>query len=295
MASKHALINSKRRERRQNLAARLQLAERDAGTRQKEEPPARRSRPSLAPYLVETKPEPETSDEQEDEPSPAGAVAASAGGAEILDDEPGAGYAGDKSQGERIDSSEEEMDASAWMEKGRLSKLARDKRHASPHRAVRLRSADEARRRPAKSNYHEAPWRAASSRGFDDGPLDGGRDVVPRWKIEEKLERGERGGHGKQPSAVLLSKVATQLLRWGRSDIRGGGGAVRSIKLRGWTPGAWVAVSELAGAMGVRAEQLPADLLQSTGSHGPRVQYQERKGDREPRVKACWTDREEEH
>ena len=177
------------------------------------------------------------------------------------------------------------------MERGRVDKLAAGKRRASPRKAVRLRLADEARRKSTKISLHEAPWRAASSHGFDEGPLVGGRDVVPRWKTEEKLERSERGGHGKQHSTILLGKVATQLLRWGRSDIRGDGGAVKSVKLCGWKPGAWVTVAELADTMGVRPELLGADVLESSGSHGPRLLYQERQGDRGPRVKACWTER----
>ena len=85
--------------------------------------------------------------------------------------------------------------------------------------------------------------------------------------------------------------MATQLLRWGRSDLRGEGGAIKSIKLSGWKPGAWVTVAELAETMGVRPELLSADVLESSGSHGPRLLVQERQGGLGPRVKACWTER----
>ena len=291
MSSKRAHLNFKRSERRKNLAARLELAERDAGTLRNDEQTAKRTKPTRAPYLVEAKEEPEASEEKDDEPSPGEAVAFPEGGAETAGAEPGTEDTGYKYQGEQIDSSGDEEDASTWMERGRVDKLAAGKRRASPRKAVRLRSADEARRKSTKISLHEAPWRAASSHGFDEGPLVGGRDVVPRWKIEEKLERSERGGHGKQHSTILLGKVATQLLRWGRSDIRGDGGAVKSVKLCGWKPGAWVTVAELADTMGVRPELLGADVLDSSGSHGPRLLYQERQGDRGPRVKACWTER----
>jgi hypothetical protein len=155
---------------------------------------------------------------------------------------------------------------------------------------VRLRSAGELRRKSSKISLQEPPWRSASSQGFEEGPLAGVRDVVPRWKVEEKLQR-ERGGQNQQHSDVLLGKVATQLLRWGRSDLRGEGGTIKSIKLSGWKPGAWVTVEELAETMGVRPEQLSADVLESKGSHGQRLLVQERQGGLGPRVKACWAER----
>ena len=225
------------------------------------------------------------------EPSPGEAGAEPEGAAETANSEPGAEDTGYKHQDEQIDSSGEEEDASTWMERGRVDKVAASKRRASPRKAVRLRSADESRRKSTKISLHEPPWRAASSQGFDEGPLAGGRDVVPRWKVEEKLQRSERGGQDKQHSTILLGKVATQLLRWGRSDIRGDGGAIKSIKLSGWKPGAWVTVAELAETMGVRPELLGADVLESSGRHGPRLLFQERQGELGPRVKACWTER----
>jgi len=186
------------------------------------------------------------------------------------------------------ETSEEHEDASAWLEKGRLSKMARGKSSECTRRPARLRTAEEASRARTKSKHQGAPWRSSGAGGLEGCPLDGGRDVVPRWKVEGELQRAQRGQRGCQPSATLLSKAAAQLLRWGRSDI------VKTIRLQGWTPGAWVAVTELAKAMGVRAEQLPAEVLQSMGGHGPRVEYQQREGGQEPLVRACWTtDREE--
>jgi hypothetical protein len=291
MASKRAQINLKRSERRRNLAARLELAQRDAGTLRSEEQTAKRTKPTRAPYLLEAKEESEASEEKDLEPSPGEAGAEPEAVEETANSEPGAEDTEHKHQGEQIDSSGEDESASTWMERGRVDKVAASSRRGSPRKAVRLRSADELRRKSSKISLHEPPWRSASSQGFDEGPLAGVRDVVPRWKVEEKLQRNERGGQDKQHSTILLGKVATQLLRWGRSDLRGDGGAIKSIKLSGWKPGAWVTVAELAETMGVRPELLSADVLESSGSHGPRLLVQERQGGLGPRVKACWTER----
>ena len=182
-------------------------------------------------------------------------------------------------------------DASTWMERGRVNKVATSSRCGSPRRAVRLRSADELRRKASKTSVQEPPWRSASSQGFDAGPLAGVRGVVPRWEVEEQLQRDERGGQNQQHCDILLGKVATQLLRWGRSDLRGKGGAIKSLKLSGWKPGAWVTVAELAETMGVRPELLSADVLETSGSHGQRLLVQERQGGLGPQVKACWAER----
>ena len=289
MSSKRAQLNFKRNERRKNLAARLELAQKYADTLRGGQQTAKRTKPTRAPYL-EAKEESEDAEEKGSE-SVAGEAGAAApeDGEEPANAEPSAGDIGN--QGEQIHSSGDEEDASTWMEKGRVDKMAAGKRRASPCKTVRLRSADEARRKTTKISLREPPWRAASSQGFGEGPLAGGRDVVPRWKVEEELQREERGAHDEQHNVILLGKVATQLLRWGRSDVRGDGGAIKSIKLCGWKPGAWVTVAELADTMGVRPELLGADVLESSGSHGPRLPYQERQGDRGPRVKACWTER----
>jgi len=291
MPVSRASINAKRSERRRSLATRLELAEQDAGVPRSEEQPAKSTKPTLAPYLVEEKAEPESSEEHESEPSPVGASAAAEEPAETLEKEPGA------VQVEQIDSSEEGERPSAWLGKGRHNKMPRGGSSTSAHGPVRLRTAKEAGRARAKGKLQEAPWRSAGSSGSAGGHLAGGRGVAPRWKIEgelERAERGERGGRGKGPSSTLLSKAATQLLRWGRTDIRGAGSTIKTIKLQGWAPRAWFAVSELASALEVRAEQLCGEVLQSMGSHGPRVEYQERDGDQEPRVRACWAGREEE-
>ena len=113
--------------------------------------------------------------------------------------------------------------------------------------------------------------------------------MVPRWRTEERLVRAERAKHVERPTDLLLGKVATQLLRWGRSDVRGQDG-IKSIKLPGWQADAWTPVSLVAEAMGVRADLLSAEVLQSVGSHGPRLQYREH-GEQGPEVKACWAGR----
>ena len=291
MASKRAQINLKRSERRRNLAARLELAQRDAGTLRGEEQMAKRTKPTRAPYLLEAKEESEASEENDLEPSAGAADAEPDAVEEAANLEPGEEDAEHRRQGEQIDSSEEGEDASTWMERGRVNKAAASSRRGSPRQAVRLRSAGELRRKSSKISLQEPPWRSASSQGFEEGPLAGVRDVVPRWKVEEKLQRNERGGQDQQHSDILLGKVATQLLRWGRSDLRGEGGAIKSIKLSGWKPGAWVTVAELAETMGVRPELLSSDVLESTGSHGQRLLVQQRQGGLGPRVKACWAER----
>jgi hypothetical protein len=286
MASKRAHINAKRSERRRNLAERLELARRDAGTLRGEEQSAKRTKPTRAPYLLEAKEE----SESDLEPSAGAADAEPDAVEEAANLEHGEEGAEHRRQDEQIDSSEEGEDASTWMERGRVDKMSASSRRGSPRQAVRLRSAGELRRKSSKISLQEPPWRSASSQGFEEGPLAGVRDVVPRWKVEEKLQR-ERGGQNQQHSDVLLGKVATQLLRWGRSDLRGEGGTIKSIKLSGWKPGAWVTVEELAETMGVRPEQLSADVLETKGSHGQRLLVQERQGGLGPRVKACWAER----
>ena len=209
--------------------------------------------------------------------------------------EPGEKDAEHRRQDEQIDSSGEGEDASTWMERGRVDKMSASSRRGSPRQAarqaVRLRSAGELRRKSSKISLQEPPWRSASSQGFEEGPLAGVRDVVPRWKVEEKLQHDERGGQDQQHSDILSGKVATQLLRWGRSDLRGEGGTIKSIKLSGWKPGAWVTVEELAETMGVLPEQLSTDVLETCGKHGQRLLVQERQGGLGPQVKANWAER----
>ena len=74
----------------------------------------------------------------------------------------------------------------------------------------------------------------------------------------------------------LLSKAATQLLRWGRADVVGPAGLVRSVVLAGWAPatGKFVSshgISQLAELLDVDDQWL-ADALVSEGRHGPRAE-----------------------
>ena len=290
MASKRAHINAKRSERRRNLAERLELARRDADEWCGEEHSAKRTKPTRAPYLQEAKEE----SESDLEPS-AGAADAEPGAVEEAANlEPGEKDAEHRRQDEQIDSSEEGEDASTWMERGRAAKMAASSRRGSPRQAVQLRSAVELRRKASKIKLEEPPWRSASSQGFEqgfeDGPLAGVRDVVPRWKVEEKLQR-ERAGQNQPYSDVLLGKVATQLLRWGRSDLQAEGGTTKTIKLVGWKAGAWVTIEHLAETMGVLPKQLSKDVLETCGKHGQRLLVQERQGGLGPQVKANWAER----
>jgi hypothetical protein len=313
MSSKYAVgmgKNSKRKVRR-NLCNRLSMAERDAARSHGhyEEQRSPRFRPTRAAYLdakTEPKSEPEASDKEG--ATSGGAAVVVAVGARDPDGVPSRNRSrspvGRKSEdeldasaymGEQVDSSDAEADArdelqrldgqragaSEWMERGRLAKEKRDLHQVGrQHHGVRLRSAEAGRRR-------EPPWRAAGSHGFDEGPLRGVRYVLPRWKVEAALEREEQT---QEPNTTLLSKVATQLLRWGRSDVDGVGG-IRSVQLPNWTPTAWYTIAELAAAMQVHVDQLPTELLLSEGRHGPRILYKESDG-LEALVKARWTGRE---
>ena len=197
----------------------------------------------------------EAKEESESDLEPSAGAADAEPGAveEAANLEPGEKDAEHRRQDEQIDSSEEGEDASTWMERGRAAKMA------------------------------------ASSRR-EDGPLAGVRDVVPRWKVEEKLQR-ERAGQNQPYSDVLLGKVATQLLRWGRSDLQAEGGTTKTIKLVGWKAGAWVTIEHLAETMGVLPKQLSKDVLETCGKHGQRLLVQERQGGLGPQVKANWAER----
>jgi hypothetical protein len=210
----------------------------------------------------------------------------------------------------------------AVEEAANLEPGEKDAEHrGSQRQPVQLRSA-----KACKIKQEVPPWRSASSKGFEqdlrsdeqidssdeaesgfvwmergaaakanssrreDQPLAGVRDVVPRWKVEEKLQR-ERAGQNQPYSDVLLGKVATQLLRWGRSDLQAEGGTTKTIKLVGWKAGAWVTIEHLAETMGVLPKQLSKDVLETCGKHGQRLLFQERQGGLGPQVKANWAER----
>ncbi len=80
-----------------------------------------------------------------------------------------------------------------------------------------------------------------------------------------------------------MSKVGTQLLRWGRSDVVQSNGSVLTIVLPGWETGSWVELGRLARVMEVDPE-LSRELLHSTGRHGECVLFEEGTD----RVKAAW-------
>ena len=311
-ADHRARINAKRTQRRSNLAARLQLAERDA-MQQREERAPKRTKPTIAPYLQQAAgereaSEPEVSDQEGEEavsrreasePEASDREGALAAPSEVEEPERAERVAHAKAwldkPDEQLADSDEEPEraervahARAWLdEPDEPDRSAAGKRRPEPRVPVVLCSAGEARHKVNKIHYERAPWRSSSSCG-SEGPLDGGRGVVPRWQTE-RLVRAEHTKHVEQPTDLLLGKVATQLLRWGRSDVRGPDG-IKTIKLRGWQADTWMPVSLVAEAMGVRADLLSAEVLQSMGSHGPRLQHREH-GEQGPEVKACWADR----
>ena len=260
MASKRAIINAKRSVRRRNLAERLELAARDADEWGGEEQSAKRTKPTRAPYLQKAKVE----SESDMEPSAGAAGSEPRAVDEAEDLEPDEKDAERRREDEQI-SSEEGEGASSWIEKGRAAKT------------VELRS-----HKACKIKREVPPWRSA--------PLAGVRDVVPRWKVEEKLQR-ERTGQNQPYNDVLLGKVATQLLRWGRSDLQAQGGTTKTLVLAGWKANEWVSVEHLAETMGVLPRQLSKDVLETCGKHGQRLLVQERQGGLGPQVKANWAER----
>ena len=146
------------------------MAEQDAGVQKDEEQPAKRSKPTMAPYLVEEKEEPESSEELEGKPSPGGLSAAPKETAEALGKKPGA------IEGEQVDSSEEAAEIGKGEPsdrlRGRRQKEAPSGRSSTGSRGpICLRSAKEAGRAQAKSQFQEAPWRSAGASGSAHGPL----------------------------------------------------------------------------------------------------------------------------
>ncbi len=91
------------------------------------------------------------------------------------------------------------------------------------------------------------------------------------------LEQERGGAASEEPNSQVISKVGTQLLRWGRSDISCGGGRVRCLTLPGWEPDAWTDAQHLANTMQVSTELL-VEVLQSDGRRGPRILFEQNAG-----------------
>ena len=148
------------------------------------------------------------------------------------------------------------------------------KQQQEGERHLRLRSAE----RP--------PWRAAKEEHTAAG-LRGVKRVLPRWQVEQEIEREQcEAEQALSEEEHIHSKIATQLLRWGRSDLVTHHGR-RTVCLEGWSPSKWYSVEELALAMGVLESDLPLEVLLSDGKHGPRVLHQQQGG--RIWIKARWT------
>jgi hypothetical protein len=89
------------------------------------------------------------------------------------------------------------------------------------------------------------------------------------------------------PDDRNLSKVSTQLLRWGRADVISQGGGQRSLWLDDWSPLGWYTLGQISRAMGVPREALPLEILCTEGHHGQRVLCKEEEG--RAVFKARWT------
>ena len=191
----------------------------------------------------------------------------------------------------RSSSREPSRSASAWMEEGRIQK---EQGYGGRGRgAVRLRP-----RRSVEPEQHRGqpsgqqappPWR-------QEDELRGIKRVLPRWEVELGLKRAQPLDLSNFPAAELseedknLSKVSTQLLRWGRADVESEGGGRRTLWLQNWAPDAWYSLDDIARSMHVPRDKLPIAVLCSEGSRGPRVIAREQHG----RVvfKARWTSEE---
>ena len=291
MAERYAtgLGKNQKRKVRRTLADRLHLALRDAqGGRsgqpeevksESEEPPTRRAKPSRARHLLVCKGEPEdVKSESEDVKSEPDEVHEVHSESEDLEEEsrlPGTGGGG----------------ASGWIEAGRRRKQKEGSAGSGSRvRLVPATACKSAARRGAQGSAaggsSEPPWRERTG----EAPLAGGRDVLPRWRVENEMLEAERGGPAdEEPDRQLISKVGTQLLRWGRSDIACAGGRVRCLTLPGWLPDAWTDVQHLANTLQVRPELLEEVLQSSHGTRGPRILFEQNAGRGCLRVKARWT------
>ena len=198
-------MNQKRKVRR-TLTDRLHMALRDAQSgrmsqpedvrSEPEEPATRRAKPSRAPHLVDVKDEPEdvkselgdvkaeladVRSEEEDEPA----------------DEAWEVHSKSEAQGLEEEASEPEVGgggAFAWIESGLRRKQHEDAAGGGRVRLLPATACKSAARRGSSSSAAggsaEPPWRSRSG----PGPLAGGRDVLPRWRVEDDLLEMERGG-----------------------------------------------------------------------------------------------------
>jgi hypothetical protein len=186
----------------------------------------------------------------------------------------------------RVPSREPSRSASEWLEQGRGDRG----RGAVRLRARRTPEPDQRGGQPGGQRA-APPWRQESQ-------LRGIKRVLPRREVERDLERDLDRARpldvANFPEVELseedqhLSKVSTQLLRWGRADVLTEHEGRRTLWLPNWSPESWFSLSDIARSMFVHRDQLPAAVLLSQGSHGPRVLCRELHG----RVvfKASWTE-----
>ena len=229
MASSYApglTKNQKRGLRRNNLDARLALARRDACSLE-EEPRLGRS-VSPPPKRLLT-PEPKAEPVVRGRPSRAAHL-------EAVKTEPkseGSDLDASGLMGEDVRSSSEEgrakPSASSWMETGRLAKKEElGERGRGP---LRLRSVEPGRRQggaSASTGLETAPWKREARDG-SAAVLQGIKRVLPRWEVEQAMAEERRVPL--TPDEAALSKISTQLLRWGRADIVANGGQKRLLRL----------------------------------------------------------------
>ncbi len=102
-----------------------------------------------------------------------------------------------------------------------------------------------------------------------------------------EMERGVAAVE--EPDRQLISKVGTQLLHWGRSDIACVGGRVRCLALPGWLPDAWTDVHHFANTMQVRPELLEEVLQSEHETRVPRILFEQNAVRGGLRVRARWT------
>ena len=119
---------------------------------------------------------------------------------------------------------------------------------------------------------HLPPWRVAAQSSGEKHFWSDGKRIVPRWEVEATLRpQFDQTTAEPEPDYQLLSKAGTQLLRWGRTDLRAQDGSVTTLVLPKWEPDAWVPLLELADVLGVGIDVLQ-EALPSTGRRGDRVE-----------------------
>ena len=144
------------------------------------------------------------------------------------------------------------------------------------------------RRMPSSrpSRPRSPPW---GPRGSKQRRWEGACAVRPRWQVEQDLdeeawrraqEEEDERNHAKRSlyKDTLLSKAATQLLRWGRADIVERRGGIRHVHLPGWTEGnglfgSWHDLGVLSRLLDAEEEVL-REVLVSVGKHGPRCEIE---------------------